>query len=586
MIIATPGLREVVQLLALILSTGTFTACNTPTSVLPKPDGDAGGLILPEGFTALVVTDSIGPARHLAVKSNGDIYVKLRYSSHQEGGNVAIRDNDGDGKADVIKYFGDYLDHGTLANGMAIHGDYLYYSSALEVFRQKLDASLVPNTPVERILVDDHTHGTHWHITKPMAFDQLGNMYIPFGAPSNACMDIEETPAGIPGLPGKDPCPELEKHGGIWKFRADQQHQTQADGSLFASGIRSVVAMRWNHQDDHLYAVMHGRDDLNMLFPNLFSTWHSAVLPAEEFMRISEGDHYGWPYCYYDQLQAKKVLAPEYGGDGKEVGRCAHYQLPLMGFPGHWAPNDLYFYQGSQFPPRYRNGAFIAFHGSTNRTPYPQAGYFVAFIPFSENGLTDEWEVFADGFAQVEPIESVSNARYRPMGLTEGPDGSLYISESRKGKIWRIMYPGDPDEFEEKQLFHMEQRKQLSHLRQPHPVDDNLQKNTVSRPESLYISYCQSCHQADGNGAASRFPPLAGSEWVTGDKSELLQVVVNGIQGEIEVNGIPYNGVMPAFDFLNPEELALLLTYVRQKFGKMSDSLSTNEVNQWLKTQS
>ena len=82
----------------------------------------------------------------------------------------------------------------------------------------------------------------------------------------------------------------------------------------------------------------------------------------------------------------KKVLAPEYGGNGDILGRCQDMDQPLMGFPGHWAPNDLHFYQGTQFPERYQQGAFIAFHGSSNRTPYPQAGYVVCFVPF-ENGM-------------------------------------------------------------------------------------------------------------------------------------------------------------------------------------------------------
>src|SRR5690606_24573600 len=222
-------------------------------------------------------------------------------------------------------------------------------------------------------------------------------------------------------------CPELELHGGIWRFKADKTGLRQRDGVRITTGLRSIVAMRWNPADKGLYVVMHGRDNLHSLFPDRFTAWQNAMIPAEELIRVTDGEDYGWPYCYYDQMQDKKVLAPEYGGDGKTVGRCAEMNLPLMGFPGHWAPNDLLFYRGNQFPDRYRNGAFIAFHGSTNRGPYPQAGYFVAFVPFENGKPSGQFEVFADGFTGVDTIVNTQDAQHRPVGLAEGPDGSLYI---------------------------------------------------------------------------------------------------------------------------------------------------------------
>ena len=397
---------------------------------LPAGDPGNGGLFLPGDFEALVVADSIGPARHIAVNDNGDIYVKLRFSKPGEGGNIALRDSTGDGKADIMKKFGDYPDKGSLANAMRIHNGYLYFASELVVYRTKLTVGkLVPESKMEVVLTDDQERGSHWHITKPISFDNKGNMYVPFGAPSNACQDLKNTPAGITGFPGLDPCPELEYHASIWKFDANKIGLTQKDGKKFATGIRSVVAMDWNPVDENLYVVMHGRDDLHLLWPEKFSPWQSAILPSEEFQRVKEGDDFGWPYCYYDQVQKKKVLAPEYGGDGKKIGRCSQCQDPVMGFPGHWGPNDLLFYQGDQFPARYKNGAFIAFHGSTNRGPYPQAGYFICFVPFKNGKPMGEWEVFADGFAGVDPIVSVSDAVARPMGIAMGPDGSLYITE-------------------------------------------------------------------------------------------------------------------------------------------------------------
>jgi glucose/arabinose dehydrogenase len=113
---------------------------------------------------------------------------------------------------------------------------------------------------------------------------------------------------------------------------------------------------------------------------------------------------------------------------------------PLVDFPAHWAPNDLEFYTGTQFPGEYRGGAFVAFHGSWNRAPLPQAGYNVAFAPFEGEEPTGSWTVFADGFAGNDV--SPNGAAHRPVGLAQGPDGSLYISDSRVGRIWRVMYVG------------------------------------------------------------------------------------------------------------------------------------------------
>ncbi|MCB0669784.1 MAG: PQQ-dependent sugar dehydrogenase [Saprospiraceae bacterium] len=547
-------------------------------SKLPDGDPDQGGLALADGFEAVVVADSIGKARHIAVSDDGFIYVKLRRPHLGTYGNVALRDTTGDGKADDIQYFGTYPSRGTLANGMTIHNGYLYYSSELVLYRQKLTPGrLVPDTPVDTVLIDDHEHGTHWHITKPVAFDDQGNMYVPFGSPSNACQDLSNSPGGKPGVAGLDPCPELELHGGIWQFKADKLNLRQKDGIKYATGIRSVVGLRWNAADGELYAMMHGRDDLFMLFPNLYSRWQSAVLPAEELLRVQKGADYGWPYCYFDQMQDKLVLAPEYGGDGKITGRCEQCDPPLMGFPGHWAPNDLLFYQGDQFPSRYREGVFITFHGSTNRAPYPQAGYFVCFVPFQNGNPTGDWEVFADGFAEVDTIVSTSDAKYRPMGLAEGPDGSLYVTDSRNGKIWRIMFKGDRATFDDQDLASMEERKSRSNLRTPDEIEDDLQRDKDQGMALNYNLYCAPCHQRNGEGAGGRFPPLTDAQWL-GNKERLVDIVLQGLSGEISVHGEGFNNIMPSFSFLSDATITEILTYVRSSFGNDLPKIDIQDV--------
>ena len=125
------------------------------------------------------------------------------------------------------------------------------------------------------------------------------------------------------------------------------------------------------------------------------------------------------------------MLAPEYGGDGKRTDRCDKYPEPIVTFPGHYAPNDLIFYTGRQFPQRFRNGAFVTFHGSQQRTPLPEQGYKVAFVPFAGRLPSADWEVFADGFAGGKPLASPRDATYRPMGLAQGQT-ALSIFQTRR----------------------------------------------------------------------------------------------------------------------------------------------------------
>jgi glucose/arabinose dehydrogenase/cytochrome c553 len=551
-------------------------------SKLPEADLENGGLYLPGGFDALVVADSVGQTRHIAVNSNGDIYAKLRSSKAGAGGTVGLRDLNGDGRIDSSVRFGDYQDVGGSAVGVTIHNGFLYTSTVKQVLRNKLKpGELVPTSPTEVILTDmDPNVAKNWHTTKPVAFDKKGYMYVPFGSPSDAGQDITKYgPIGIPKGMGLDPSPELINHAGIWRFDANKTNQTQKDGYKYATGIRSVVGMTWNDTDDKLYAVMNGIDNFHTIYPDLYTAWQAAVLPSEPLLRVTEGSDFGWPYAYYDHMLKKNILQPGYGGDSEKIGRAASFDVPVMGFPGHWAPMDVMFYKGSQFPERYKQGVFVALHGSTDRSPYPQAGYIVCFVPFNNDGSAREWEVFADGFTVVDTVVNTSDAVYRPMGLSEGPDGSVYISESNKGKIWRVMYRGDKGKFQETQLAEMEKRKVRSYIKSPDPIKDNLHQGDRLYGSILYTTYCASCHQGNGKGDNSRFPPLAGSDWVTGDKQRLIKTILFGLEGEIKVNEQSWNGLMPAHaDFLDDHAVASISTYVRQNFGNVASEISALEV--------
>jgi glucose/arabinose dehydrogenase len=387
------------------------------------------GLKLPAGFQATIFADDIGRARHLAVTPQGNVYVKL--TNIRGGKGIAfLQDTDKDGKMDKKTEFGNY--GGT---GIYIKGNYLYASSDREVFRYTLNEKgevTNPDAPEKIItkLIDRRQHES-----KSIVLDNSGNIYVNIGAYSNACQEVDRTK----GSKGRTPCPILDSAGGIWQFKADKLNQSYGDGIRYATGLRNVVGLDWNSSNNQLFVTQHGRDQLFQLYPEIYDAKQSAELPSETLYALKQGDDCGWPYVHYDHLQKKKILNPEYGGDGKKTGGEKAID-PAVAFPGHMAPNGLLFYTGNMFPERYKNGAFIAFHGSWNRAPEKQKGYFVAFVPFKDGKPSGDWETFADNFAGAENIQTPNQAAHRPCGLAQGPDGALYVSDDVKGTIYKISF--------------------------------------------------------------------------------------------------------------------------------------------------
>src|SRR5262249_3033970 len=147
------------------------------------------------------------------------------------------------------------------------------------------------------------------------------------------------------GSKGLDPCPQLEEHGGIWKFKADTPGQTFSKANRYATGLRQPVALDWH--DGSLYAAMNSRDSLDTLYPEHFNAEDNANRPLEPLLLIKPGSAFGWPYCFWDGQTGNYVVAPEYGGDGKQAGRCTEFEKPVAAFPAHYAPVDLMFYSGT-----------------------------------------------------------------------------------------------------------------------------------------------------------------------------------------------------------------------------------------------
>jgi glucose/arabinose dehydrogenase len=394
-------------------------------------DKDNGGLTLPHGFCAQVVADNLGTARHAVVAPNGDLYIALQPSAGKTGGIVALHDADGDGKYETIVNFGEGS-----STGVDLRNGYLYVAKMESVERWKMTTGELKPVSGPEVVVEGLPTEREHH-DKGIAFDGKGGLYINIGSPSNACQSQDR----IPGIAGQDPCPILEAHGGVWRFDENKLHQKPADGERWVTGLRQEPAIRWH--DGAVYIAMNNRDQLDILYPGKFTAEENATRPAEPLYRGDKGANFGWPFCFFDYGQQKLLLNPEYGGDGKTQGRCSTsgFTGPVAFFPAHSAPVDLIFYDTkAAFPARYRNGAFIAFHGSWNRAPLPQEPSNITFQPFVNGKPSGKWEIFATGFAGKAQIMAAPDAVARADGIAEAPDGSLFITDSQKGKVWHVVY--------------------------------------------------------------------------------------------------------------------------------------------------
>ncbi|MGN8160065.1 PQQ-dependent sugar dehydrogenase [Salinisphaera sp. RV14] len=405
-------------LLMLVVPGAAAAACKTA------------GLDLPPHFCATVFARNARQPRHIAVAANGTVYANV---NHGDGKHdlLALIDSNGDGVADKRQLFG----RGG-ATGLTLHDGWLYAASATGVRRYKLHRGAVPDGEGQLIvtgLPDQKAHSA-----RGLAVDDADHLYVAIGAPSNACQKDDRQP----GSPGQDPCPLLKKQGGIWRFAADKPNQKFSAKARYATGIRNLFALTWDRARHRLVGAQMGRDQLSALWPKKFSTEQNVRLPAEVLLDIKQGDNFGWPYCYYDGKAHARRLNPEYGGDGHKIGRCADYTDPIAAYPAHWAPMDVVFYQARAFPKAYRGGAFIAFHGSWDRSPEPQQGFRVIYQPFNGDKPSKPYRTFAGpaGFTGEKIVRSPGSAAHRPAGLAVGPKGALYVSDDQGSTIYRISY--------------------------------------------------------------------------------------------------------------------------------------------------
>jgi glucose/arabinose dehydrogenase/mono/diheme cytochrome c family protein len=544
---------------------------------------DDSGLQLPAGFCATVFADGIGHARHMVVAPSGVLYVNTwsgRYygddKPHAGGFLVALQDKSGAGKADVTERFGETVQSGRAGGtGIGMYKGSIYAEINDRIARYALSAgSLVPSGSADTIVSGLPLGGDH--PMHPFIIDAEGLMYVDVATATNSCQLKNRTLKS----PGADPCTELETRGGVWRYDANKTNQTFSTAERYATGIRNAEGFAID-SSGRLFVTQHGRDQLHANWPDRFKPDQEATLPAEELLLLKPKGDYGWPECYYDQFAQKLVLAPEYGGDdGKTIGVCANKIGPVAAFPAHWAPNAMVRYDQKQFPARYREGVFIAFHGSWNRAPYPQGGYNVVFQPLDGDHASGQCEVFADGFAGA--VKSPAKAEHRPTGLAVGPDGALYVSDDIRGRIYRIVYHGGSEggagnitacpSLTAPAGSPVEVAAQPPEGTHPDagaaanlPVPEGATREMVALGERIYRGQvagaaCTGCHGDSGQGTPLG-PDLLGKKWLWSDGSYagITKTITEGVSQPKQ-----YRSPMPPMGGaqLTPEQVSALAAYV------------------------
>ena len=365
----------------------TPSASNRP-QVVARPDGSQ--LSLPEGFQIEEFNAHSGFIRPRYMMLLPNEHILLSDSGDRGEPNGAVYHLSPDGKK--ISPLLEGLDR---PFGLEMDDKYLYVAETTSLKRYPFDAKAVKVTGAGVELKDMSEYGGgHW--TRSLRFNHdKSKLYLTIGSGSNVDAGEPKDRAAI--------------------------HRMNPDGSdqeIFAEGLRNIIGLRFNPSSGKLWGAVQERDGLG---DDLVSDYLTEIKP---------GGFYGWPYAYTGPNEE-----PRLKGEAPDLVKKTLYPDVLLG--AHVAVLDMVFYSGDQFPAKYKDGLFMAFHGSWNREK--RTGYSITFIPF-ENGRPQSGpQDFLTGW-MLDPDDR--RVWGRPVGLLQMPDGSLLVTDDGGKKIWRISYKG------------------------------------------------------------------------------------------------------------------------------------------------
>ena len=335
---------------------------------------------MPDGFKIEIYADGVKNARSMTLGDEGTVFVGSR-----SAGNVyALRDNDGDYRADEVLLIAEDLNS---PNGVAFRKGDLYVAEISRIIKfENIEDNL--RSPPEPIVIYDKFPDKRYHGWKYIAFGPDDKLYVPVGAPCNTCLRDEEIYSSITRM---DP-----------------------DGSnmeIYAHGIRNTVGFDWHPETGVLWFTDNGRD------------WMGDDQPPDELNRAPEpGMHFGFPFCHGERIPDPKF------GDQRE---CHEFTPPVQNLGPHVAALGMIFYTGNMFPSEFKNQVLIAEHGSWNRTT--PIGYRITMVKLDGKKALS-YSPFASGWLQD------GRAWGRPVDILQLDDGSILVSDDSVGVVYRISW--------------------------------------------------------------------------------------------------------------------------------------------------
>jgi glucose/arabinose dehydrogenase len=330
-------------------------------------------LHVPTGFQVAVFAQDLGGVRYLTLGPGGVVYA----SRPGAGDIVKLPDGNGDGVADSVVIVASGLNQ---PFGIAFRGDTMYVAENRAVVRFDPGSA-------NKVVVVPGIPGGRGHSTRTIVFGADGKMYVSVGSSCNICDESDSMRAAVV-----------------------QFNRDGSAGRVFARGLRNSVGLAFNPTTGALWATNNDRDNLG------------DDAPPDRINIVQDGKYYGWPHCY---LPGQRN--PEYAG-----ADCSTVEPPAITFPAHSAPLGMTFYMGTVFPAEYRGDAFVAFHGSWNRSVPTGAKVVRVHVV---NGRPAALDDFVTGWQRPD------GSRWgRPVGLVMAADGALLVSDDMGGKIWRVSH--------------------------------------------------------------------------------------------------------------------------------------------------